>query len=112
MSEWEAIRITHHDKERSESPKPEDSELSRQVFALSSMPPPRWVEICNSILSTEPGRLGREARVTGQALTVWGGPKTFDQRDANHLKKLVDYANEFYQEMLQPADLSGFEAFG
>lgn len=112
MSEWEDITITKHDKERSESPKPDDTELSRQVLVLSSSPPPTWVEICNAILFTEPGRLGREAKVKGQALIVWGGPKIFDEHDAEHIKKLVAYTNERYKEMLQPADLSGFDAFG
>lgn len=112
MSEWEDITITKHDKERSESPKPDDTELSRQVFVLSDIPPPRWVEICNAALLGTPGRLGREAEVQGQNLVVWGGPKIFDERDAEHLKKLVAYANEMYREILEPANLSGLNAFG
>ena len=32
MSNWEDIRITHHDKQRSTSPKPGDTELSPQVL--------------------------------------------------------------------------------
>ena len=111
MSEWEDITIAGHDKQRSERPTADDVELSRQVFVLSAAPPPRWVEICNAIPFTEPGRLGRDAKVTGQALTVWGGPKIFDEHDAEHLIKLLVFTNERYKEMLQPADLSGFDVF-
>lgn len=111
MSEWEDITILRHDKQQSERPTADDIELTKQVLVLSAMPPPRWAEICNAILFTEPGRIGREAKVNGQVLIVWGGPKIFDEDDAEHLKKLVVYTNERYSEMLQPADLSGFDAF-
>ena len=112
MSEWEDITITGRDKELSKQPIYEDIELSRQVFALSDMPPPRWVEICNAALVAEPGRLGRKAEVRGQGLFVWGGPNIFDERDANHLKKLVAFANEKYREALEPVDFGGLDAFG
>lgn len=112
MSEWENITITGRDKELSKQPLNEDRELSRQVFTLSHMPPPRWVEICNAALLAEPGRLGREAEVRRQALHVWGGPNIFDERDANHFKKLVAYANDKYREALQPVDFGGLDAFG
>lgn len=112
MSAWEDITIIRHDKQRSTTPTPDDTELSRQVFVLSDVPPPRWVEICNAALLGSPGRLGREGEVIGQDLVVWGGPRIFDERDANHLRKMVDYANEKHREMLEPADLSGFDAFG
>ena len=112
MSEWVDITIIGRDKQLSESPLNEDIELSKQVFSLSDMPPPRWVEICIDALYAEPGRLGRKAEVIGQSLCVWGGPNIFDERDANHLKKLVDYANEKYREALQPVDFGGLDAFG
>lgn len=112
MSAWEDITIVRHDKLQSVLPAADDVELSRQAFLLSDIPPPRWADICNAILYAEPGRLGREAEVKGQALFVWGGPRIFDERDANHLKKLVDYANERYREILEPLDLSGLNAFG
>ena len=91
---------------------PDDLELSRQVFVVSDIPPPRWADVFCAAMVGSPGRLGREAQVDGQDLIVWGGPKISDERDANHLKKPVAYANETYREMLQPADLSGFDAFG
>ena len=87
MSEWEDITIVRHDKEHSQPPTADDVELTKQVLVLSATPPPRWAEICNAILFTEPGRLGREAKVKGQVLLVWGGPKIFDEHDAEHLKK-------------------------
>ncbi len=112
MSEWADITISRHDKDSSQDLLPDDVELSRQVFVLSEIPPPRWAEVFCAAIVGSPGRLGREALVEGQDLIVWGGPKIFDERDANHLKKLVAYANEKYREILQPADLSGFDAFG
>lgn len=112
MSQWEDIIIIRHDNQQSEPPESDDLELSRQAFALSDMPPQRWVEICIAALVGSPGRLGREAEVIGQHLVIWGGPKIFDERDANHLKKLVAYTNEKYREILEPVDLSGFDAFG
>lgn len=112
MNQWEDITITQHDKERSKRPTADDSELSRQVFVLSDIPPPRWVEICKAIMIAEPGRLGRMGEVDKHELLVWGGPKIFDAWDAEHLKKLVDYANEKYRETLEPVNLSGFDAFG
>ena len=111
MSEWEDITIAQHNKQRSKSPKVADAELSYQVFVLSDLPPPRWVEICNAIMVAEPGRLGRMGEVHNRELVVWGGPKIFDEWDAKHLKKLVAYTNEKYRETLQPIDLSGFEVF-
>ncbi len=112
MSEWEDITIARHDKQYSERPTADDAELSRQVFVLTDIPPPRWVEICNAALVGSPGRLGRKAEVSGKALTIWGGPKIFDERDANHLKTLVAYTNEQYRAILEPVDLSGLDAFG
>ena len=112
MSEWADITISRHDKENSQDLLPDDIELSRQVFVLSDIPPPRWADVFCAAIGGSPGRLGREATVKGQDLIVWGGPKIFDERDANHLKKMVAYANEKYREILQPADLSGFDAFG
>ena len=112
MSEWGDITIVRHDKQQSQRPTADDGELTRQVFVLSAVPPPRWVEICNAALLGSPGRLGREAEVQGQNLVVWGGPKIFDERDAELLKKLVAYANEKYLEILEPVDLSGLDAFG
>ncbi|MCY4019924.1 MAG: hypothetical protein OXG39_11005 [Chloroflexi bacterium] len=112
MSEWEDISITGRNKERSKQPLNEDAKLSRQVFTLSDIPPQRWMEICNAALLAEPGRLGRVAEVRGQSLYVWGGPNIFDERDANHLKKLVAYANEKYREALEPVDFGGLDAFG
>lgn len=112
MSEWADITIERHDKQQSERPTADDRELSRQVLVLSELPPPRWAEICNAVLLAEPGRLGRQAEVNGQALFVWGGPKVFDASDANHLQRLVTYTNERYREMLAPTDLSGLDAFG
>ena len=91
---------------------PDDTELSRQVFVLSDIPPPHWADVFCAAMIGSPGRLGREGLVEGQDLIVWGGPKIFDKRDASHLKKLVAYANEKYRELLQPADLSGLDAFG
>ncbi len=75
MSEWEDITITGRDKTQSKQPINEDIELSRQVFKLSDMPPPRWVEICNAALVAEPGRLGREAEVRGKDLHCLGRPE-------------------------------------
>lgn len=112
MSEWEDITITGRDKKLSKQPLNEDVELSLQVFTLSDMPPQRWMEICDAALLAEPGRLGREAEVRGQSLFVWGGPNIFDERDAEHLKKLVAYANEKYREALEPVDFGGLDAFG
>ena len=112
MSEWEDITIVRHDKEQSQPPTADDIELTKQVLVLSAMPPPRWAEICTAALGGTPGRLGRMAKVRGQNLVVWGGPKIFDERDAEHLKKLVTYSNDKYREILEPADLSGFDAFG
>ena len=112
MSEWEDITITSRDTERSKQPRNEDVELSRQVFMLSDVPPPRWVEICNVALLADPGRLGREAEVRGQRLFVWDGPNIFDEHDANILKKLVAYANDKYREALAPVDFGGLDAFG
>ena len=112
MSEWEDIRITHHDTELSEAPGWDDLELSQQVLVLSAVPPQRWAEICNAAMIASPGRLGRMAEVNEKTLVIWGGPKIFDERDAEHLRKLVAYANEKYREMLEPVDLSGFDTFG
>ncbi|MCY3832322.1 MAG: hypothetical protein OXG85_04860 [Chloroflexi bacterium] len=112
MSEWEDITIERHDKQQSERPTADDVELSRQVLVLSELPPPRWAGICKAALLGSPGRLGRQAEVSGNALIIWGGPKIFDERDANHLKKMVAYTNEKYREILEPVDLSGFDAFG
>ena len=112
MSEWEDITIVRHDKKRSQPPTVDDVELTKQVLVLSAMPPPRWAGICTAALGGTPGRLGRMAEVRGQNLVVWGGPKIFDERDAQHLKKLVDYTNEKYREILEPANLSGLDAFG
>ena len=112
MSEWEDITIVRHDKQQSQRPTADDIELTKQVLVLSAMPPPRWAEICNAILLAEPGRLGREGEVQGQNLFVKGGPKVFDESDANHLQRLVTYTNERYREMLAPIDLSGLDAFG
>ena len=112
MSEWENITILRHDKDRSQPPTADDVELTRQVLVLSAMPPSRWAEICTAALGGTPGRLGRMAEVRGQHLVVWGGPKIFDERDAEHLKKLVNYSNDKYREILEPADLSGFDVFG
>ena len=112
MSEWDDITIVRHDKEHSQAPTADDVELTKQVLVLSAMPPPRWAEICNAILLAEPGRLGREGELKGQTLLVWGGPKVFDESDANHLKRLVNYTNERYREVLAPIDLSGLDAFG
>ena len=111
MSEWEDIRIVRHDKERSERPTADDFELSRQVFVLSEEPPQRWVEICNVAFGGTPGRLGRESQIKGRYLHTWGGPRIFDERDANHLKQIVAYANERYREILAPVDLSGLAEF-
>ena len=112
MSEWEDITIVRHDKERSQPPAADDVELTRQVLLLSAMPPPRWAEICTAALGDTPGRLGRMAELRGQNLVVWGGPKVFDERDAEHLKRLVNYSNIKYREILELADLSGFDVFG
>ena len=112
MNEWKDVVITRHYKQQSEPPEADDLELSRQVFVLSDIPPKRWIEICIAALVGSPGRLGREAEVNGQHLIIWCGPKIFDERDANHLKKLVAYTNEKYREILEPVDLSGFDAFG
>ena len=112
MSDWEDITISRHDKESSQDLLPGDTELSRQVFVLSDIPPPHWADVFCAAMIGSPVRLGREAQVDGQDLIVWGGPKIFDERDANHLKKLVAYANEKYREILQPEDLSGLDAFG
>ena len=112
MGEWEDITISRHDKDNSQELLPEHVELSRQVFVLSDIPPPRWADVLCAAMVGSPGRLGREAQVDGQDLIIWGGPKVFDERDASHLKRLVAYANEKYRELLQPADLSGFDAFG
>ena len=112
MSEWEDIVITEHDKLQSERPTADEIELSRQVFVLSELPPRRWAKICNAAMVGSPSRLGRQAEVSGKTLIIWGGPKIFDERDAEHLKKLVAYTNEKYRETLEPVDLSGFDAFG
>ena len=112
MSDWEDITISHHDKDNSQELLPHDTELTRQVFVLSEIPPPRWAGVFCAAMIGSPGRLGREAQVIGQDLVIWGGPKVFDERDANHLKKMVTYTNEKYREILQPADLSGLDAFG
>ena len=94
MNEWEDITIAQHDKQRSKCLSTDDFELSKQVLVLSDTPPRRWEEICNAALIASPGRLGRQAEVSGNALIVWGGPKIFNERDANHLKKQVDYVNQ------------------
>jgi hypothetical protein len=112
MSEWEDITIVRQDKERSQPPTADDVELTKQVLVLSALPPPRWAEICTAALGGTPGRLGRMAEVQGQNLVVWGGPKIFDERDAEHLKKLIGYANTTYREILEPVNLSGLDAFG
>ncbi len=112
MSEWEDIKIVRHDKQQSQRPTTDDIELTKQVLVLSAMPPPRWAEICNGALLGTPGRLGRMAEVQGQNLVVWGGPKIFDEQDAELLKKLIGYANTTYREMLEPVNLSGLDAFG
>ncbi len=112
MNEWEDITITRHDRERSHALRPDDVELSRQVFALSDLPQQRWLEVFIAAFVGSPGRLGRQAEIREQAMIVWGGPKIFDKHDANHLKKLVAYANEKYRELLQPVDLSGLDAVG
>ena len=112
MSEWEDITIARHDKQQSQRPRAGDIELTKQVLVLSAMPPPRWAEICTAALGGTPGRLGRMAEVRGQNLVVWGGPKIFDESDAEHLMKLVNYSNEKYREILEPADLSGLDVFG
>ena len=111
MGEWADIRITGRDKERSEQPTNDDSELSRQMFTLSDMPPPLWAQICNGMLIAEPGRVGRDGKVVGQSLVVWGGPNVFTERDANHLKELVAFVNKMYRESLVSPDLSGLDAF-
>ena len=112
MSEWKDITIVRHDKRQSHGLTAEDVELTKQVLVLSAMPPSRWAEICTAALGGTPGRLGRMAEVQGQNLVVWGGPKIFDETDAEHLKTLVAYANSTYREMLEPVDLSGLDAFG
>ena len=112
MGEWQDIKISRHDKDRSQDLIPDDIELSRQVLVLSDVPPPRWADVFCAAMVGSPGRFGREAEIKGKNLIVWGGPKTFNERDANHLKKLVAYTNEKYRELLQPADLSGFDSFG
>jgi hypothetical protein len=112
MSEWEDITIVRHDKQQSQRPTADDIELTKQVLVLSAMPPPRWAEICTAALGGTPGRLGRTAEVQGQNLVVWGGPMIFDENDAEHLKRLVAYANMTYREMLEPLNLSGLDAFG
>ncbi len=111
MGEWEDITIAHHDKKRSQPLTTDDSELSKQVFVLSDIPPRRWAEICNAALVAEPGRLGRVAEVKGQDLFIWGGPKIFDKQDAKHFQKLLAYVNVKYRETLEPIDLSGLEVF-
>ncbi|MCY3864268.1 MAG: hypothetical protein OXG68_02405 [Chloroflexi bacterium] len=112
MGEWEDITIIGRDKQQSEQPCSEDRELSRQVFTLSDTPQRPWVEICNGVLSDEPGRVGRKGEVRGQSLIVWGGPSIFAERDANHLKDLVGYVNWKYRDTLAPNDFSGLDAFG
>ena len=111
MGEWEYIRITSRDTQLSEQPSIEDSELSRQFFTLSDTPPQLWVQICNGILIAEPGRRFRKAEVNGRHIVVRGGPNVFTERDARHLKDLVDYSNRQYRESLVPPDLSGLDAF-
>ena len=74
MDEWVDITITGRDKQLSEQPSIEDSELSRQFFTLSDTPPPRWVQICNAAFIAQPGRIGRDGEVKGRHLVIWGGP--------------------------------------
>ncbi len=111
MGEWADITITGRDKERSEQPANDDSELSRQVFTLSDMPPTIWAQICNDMLIAEPGRVGRDGKVVGQSLCVWDGPNVFAESDADHLKELVAFVNGQYRKTLAPMDLSGLDAF-
>lgn len=111
MDKWVDITITGRDKEKSETLILEDSELSRQVFTLSDHPPERWAEIFSAVLIAQPGRLFRDGEVKGRTILIWGGPNVFDQRDADHLKKLVSFTNTKYREALVPADYSGLDAF-
>ena len=111
MDEWVDITITGRDKQLSEQPNIEDNELSRQFFTLSDTPPQQWAQICNGILIAEPGRSFRKAEVKGRHLVIWGGQNIFTERDANHLKNLVDYVNRRYRETIAPPDLSGIDAF-
>ena len=108
---WEDIKITGRDESLSEKPKHGDKTLRRQVFSLSRPAPEQWVKILNSAFLAEPLRLGRQAEVTALAITVWGGPNTFKERDARHLQDLVGYANYRYRDSLEPGDFSGFDAF-
>ena len=118
MNEWEDIIILGHDKRSSISPRADDDELRRQAFELSELPPAEWVAHFNGAASASPGRQGRVAKAiqrrdSGKALLfVHGGPNIFDQRDADHLKTLVAFANDKYRESLKAMDLSGLDAFG
>ena len=77
MDEWQDITITGRDKQLSEQPNIEDSELSRQFFTLSVTPPAAWAQICNGMLISELGRSFRKAEVKGRHLVIWGGQNTF-----------------------------------
>lgn len=55
--------------------------------------------------------LRRQVEATALAITVWGGPNTFNERDAYHLQDMVVYANYICRDSLEPGDFSGFDAF-
>lgn len=110
--EWVDITITGRDEGLSEKPTAGDVELRKQVFLLSQEPPSEWAELFRETLSASPGRLGRSGEVSGRVLYVWGGPNIFDRGDAEHLQSIVRFVNDKMSEALQPADHSGFDAFG
>ena len=108
---WEDIHITGRDKLLSEKPKNGDKTLRRQVFSLSRPAPEQWVKLFNDALLANPLRKGRQVEATALAITVWGGPNKFNERDAHNLQNAVIYANYICRDSLEPGDFSGFDAF-
>ena len=105
MTMCEDTKITGKDEQRSVKSSGGD-ELALQVFILSQPVPTEWQAYFDDIFELEPGRLGRKAKAKRQTIHTWGGPKIFDQRDLDHLKKIVAYADKKYREYLKPDDIT------
>lgn len=116
MSEWQDVMIIGRDREQSyDAPvETEDGlELGRQVFKLSRRASEQWRAHFHSIFINEPGRPGRMAVANATSIELWGGAYIFDERDVEHLKALLDYANWNFRERFETTgDISGLDAFG
>ena len=105
MTTWEDTKITGKNEQRSVKSSGGD-ELGLQAFILSQPVPTEWQAYFDEMFELEPNRLGRKAKAKQQTIHTWGGPKIFDQRDLDHLKEMVAYADEKYRDYLKPGDIA------